>query len=353
MVLATRPRRNNLQVYPQQLGGRRPLNIYPDYNSSERLQITTDSLVGGGKFEPLTIMLAGRRGYGKTLSMTAVGAFFKAAYERHNVDVKIAANYNTTVATEGLRPDGDRWASPYLLEDLMEFPIWADELLVLVDEAATAFPRRRSNARINLDFSTFLQMIRKRNIELIFTTQFPGMLDDQLLINIDLYCMVNAWPKPGTAPFTNVTVAIWDWHGQFSGRFTRPRIPPDGPPTWRRTLYNVHTAYGLYNTKEVIGRLWGTGQQREAMAGQYWERNEAVAGEGEDSPALAEAQTVPTDLRSYLYNLPGTFNLLRVVPDARGWDDSVRTQRDLAERIAEYGDHEIVKQGSQWFARRK
>lgn len=350
MTTLARPKRSRLQVYPQSLGGRRPLQVYPDSSTEERFQITPQTLVGHGKFEPLTIMLAGRRGHGKTLSMTAIGHLFKQAYERHNVNVNIAANYNTSVATEGLRPDGDRWASPYLLEDLMEFPVWADELLVLIDEAATAFPRRRSNARINLDFSTFLQMIRKRNIELLFTTQFPGMLDDQLLINIDLYCMVNAWPKPGTAPFTNVTIAIWDWHGQFSGRFTRPRIPPDGPPTWRRTLYNVHTAYDLYNTKEVIGRLWGTGQQREEMAGQYWGKTEK--DEAQEAPVLVQA-AAPTDLRSFLHSLGQTFNLQRIVPDARGFDNTVTNQKELIERIEAFGDWEILTQNSQKFARRK
>ena len=335
------PRRKRMQVYPQGIRSRIPVRVYPDSGDNERFTITADNLVGFGKFEPITVMLAGRRGHGKTSVMTAIGQLFSWAYAQHGVKVNIAANYNTDIATPG-------FASPDILYDIMEYPEWADDMLVLIDEVATAFPRRRSTARINLDFSTFMQQIRKRNTELIFTTQFPGMLDDQLLINIDLYCQVNMWPKGGTAPFTNVTIAIWDWHGQWNGKFSRPRIPPDGPPSNMITFYNVHKIFGHYNTNEVIAPMWSRAAQRDKIARQSWTEEEREA-----ETAAVVPQAAATDLRSHLLTLPAAFNVAREVEGAQKFDESIKNQKDLVEAIEATGDWTIDTNGSQKFARRK
>ena len=336
-----------LSVYPASLDVRQPMIVYPG-EGEEQFEITPETLIGGDKFDPITVMLAGRRGRGKTALLTFFGMFMREAFHAHNVDTKIAANYNTDVADPGI------YCNPYLIDDLMEFPEWADDLIVLVDEVAALFPRRRSTARVNVDFSSFMQQIRKRDVEVIFTTQFPGMLDDQLLINIDLYCMCNMWPRHGWNAGKHVTLYIWDWHGQFTGKFARPRIPPDGPPTWKRTFTNVNRVFGHYNTKEVISRLWGTSQNRNSIAGQFWEK-----GNNEDEEEVAAMQALqraegPTDLQGFLESLKGKgFSLARVWRDAQKFDDSIQSIDDFAERVANLGPWEVMKEGKNWIAERR
>ncbi len=287
----------------------------------------------GDSFDPLTLMLAGRRGRGKTASLTFIGGFFQAHYAAKRQNVTIAANFNTDVASEG-------WADPMIVDYINGFPPDANDMFVMVDEAASYFPRRRSLARTNVDFSTFLQQIRKRNIEMAFTTQFPGMLDDQMLINIDLYALVNMWPSSGWNKGRYVDVYIWDWHGQFTGSFTRPRIPPDGPPTWRRRFHNVNQVFGHYNTYEVIGAIWS--HNRDTIAGQYWDVEEPEEGV---APTKSPMFVAPATLLEFLLGLGHSFIIGRYLIDAMGFDDTIATIGDFRQRIKDLGFWDFVMDG--------
>ena len=297
--------------------------------------VTPDTLwpFHGDGFDPLTLMLAGRRGMGKTATLTFIAGFFEAHYKAQNRDVKIASNFNCDYASDG-------WSDPMIVDYINGFPPDARDMLVLVDEAAAYFPRRRSLARTNVDFSTFLQQIRKRGIEMAFTTQFPGMLDDQMLINIDLYSLVSMWPRSGPSKGRYVDIYVWDWHGQFTGQFTRPRIPPDGPPTWRRRFHNVNrAAFGHYNTYEVIGAIWS--HNRDSIAAQYWD---VVEPDGTESTA-PEPVIVPATLLDFLLSLGNSFIVGRFVADAGGFDATVHTIGDFKQRINDLGYHDIVRDG--------
>jgi len=343
MVMGLGP--TKLSVYPPELTLKPSLMVYP--GAEEDASITPETLIGLDKFEPITIMLAGRRGRGKTAALTFLGKIFREAFDIHNVKAKVAANYNTDVAHQGPPENTSLYCNPYIIDDIMGFPEWADDLFVLVDEAAALFPRRRSTARINVDFSTFMQQIRKRDTEVAFTTQFPAMLDDQLLINIDLYCMVNMWPRHGWNAGKFIDLLVWDWHGQFTGKFTRPRIPPDGPPTWRRRFYNANQVFGHYNTKEIIGRLWASDQSRDAVASQYWAQSEAVAG-----PSIPEEpQVEPESIGGYLQGLVGrSFSIDRMLASAQDFDPGIRNRQDFIAVLEQIGSWDIIHQGKTWTA---
>jgi hypothetical protein len=339
--------RPKLTVYPPSLSVKQAVVVYPG-QSEQSFEITPETLIGNDQFDPITVMLAGRRGRGKTAALTFLGQIFRDAYELHNVDAKVAANYNTTVANLGPEHNPSQYCNPYIVDDMMGFPPWADRLLVLIDEAAALFPRRRSTARVNVDFSTFMQQIRKRDVEVAFTTQFPGMLDDQLLVNIDLYCTVNMWPRHGWNAGKYIDIMIWDWHGQFTGRFTKPRIPPDGPPTWRRRLHNANKIFGQYNTKEVIGPLWATDHQRESMARQHWAEGQI----GEPGMVVIDPpDEVATNLAEFILTLQErSFNIDRILTDAQAFDPKIRNVKDLAERIDVFGLWDISRERKSWIA---
>ncbi len=283
-------------------------------------------------FDPLTMILSGRRGRGKTAALTFIGAFMDAHYKSKGLDIKIAANYNTEVATEGL-------ANPFIIDEINQFPPWANDMLILIDEAAAYFPRRRALARIHLDFSTFLQQIRKRDIELIFTTQFPAMLDDQMLVNIDLYAIASMWPRSGWNAGRYVDLYVWDWHGQFTGHFVPATIPPKGKPFLHKRLLNVNRIFGKYNTKEVIGAVWN--DSRESIAAQYWDREDP---EEMDRPAPVVV-VAPTTLADYLVTLGQSFIVGRYLAAARGFDDTIATIGDFEQRIKDTGLFEMITEG--------
>ena len=119
---------------------------------------------GQRNFEPLVVMLYGRRGAGKTATMTALGAWFQQQFQKSGTPVHIAANYKVDFA---------RYCSPYLIDELGDFPEWGQRLVVLIDEISAYTASERSTSRATLDIGVFLTQVRKRDVEIIFCTQFP------------------------------------------------------------------------------------------------------------------------------------------------------------------------------------
>lgn len=312
-------------------GGRGPTDPVEDLQGIRQMIATPSTMeIFSRRFDPITMILAGRRGRGKTASLTFFGAYLGAQYEQKGLPVSIAANYNTEVATEGL-------THPFIIDEINSYPAWAVDLLVLIDEASAYFIRRRALARVNVDFSTFLQQIRKRSIEMIFTTQFPGMLDDQMLINIDLYVMCNMWPRSGWNAGRYVDLYAWDWHGQFTGNFVKPTVPPQGKPFLHKRLLNVNRMFSKFNTNEVIGAVWS--DSRESIAAQYWDR------EVEDQPGPSPMLVAPTSLAQYLLTLGVSFIPGRHLADAKGFDDTINTIGDFEQRIKDTEMFDLIMDG--------
>ncbi len=329
--------RSSLSVFPKRLSiYPKSLRVFPTRQAEQpEWTAVPETLIGGG-FEPITIMLSGRRGWGKTTLLTALGAFFGRNYRAQGLSVKIGANYNTTVADPNYR-------DPYLLNEIVGFAPWAKDMLVLVDEAATAFNRRKWQSNDTTNFSTFLQQIRKRDIEMAFTTQFPWFLDDQMLMNVDLYASVHMWPRKGPYKGRFVDVSIWDWHGQWTGYRTKTRIPPNGPPTWRRRFHNVNTMFGRFNTKEVIAQMWASDGARDQIVGQYWDLNKESL---EDLELATPDIEPPKTIDEYLMQQGPSFVIRRALAGAKPFDRRIKTIGDLTERIQAIGYWNIVHDGS-------
>ncbi len=338
MQLQTAPR---FDVYPKALTTAHEFSVYPSATHGEArgpLIITPEAAIAYHRFDPVTLMLSGRRGRGKTAALTYLGRFFGDIYRRQGSDVRIASNYNTTVADPDLRRQD-------IMDDILSFPPWATKMLVLVDEIAAYYPSRKAMATRNVDASTFLQQIRKRDIEMIFTTQFPGMLDQQMLVNIDLYVVVNMWPREGWNAGKYCDLKIWDWHGQWAGEPVQPRIPPQGPPTWFRRMHNVNRIFGMYNTKEVIGRAWADFEERATIDAQHW-GGEAAAAElavMEAQAASLAASPEPTTLSEYVTGLGPSFNVAHEYTGARAFSDEIENVKDW-ERFLELMGFEILQE---------
>ncbi|MCH7925777.1 MAG: hypothetical protein IIC51_09610, partial [Planctomycetes bacterium] len=109
---------------------------YVGYITDDDLKIQfPEDLAGHQHSSPLSIMFMGRRGAGKSLTMTAVAKFLNDAYLTRRSRMRVVANYHVSFAMR---------TSPILVDELNEFPEWGRELLVCLDEIAAYFPGRRS-----------------------------------------------------------------------------------------------------------------------------------------------------------------------------------------------------------------
>jgi hypothetical protein len=240
---------------------------------------------------PIGMMFMGRRGAGKTLTMSAIANFMRLSYINSNSPMRIVANYHVNFAT----------CYPDLVDQLNEYPSWGRNLLACLDEIAAYFPGRRSLAGANVDFSTFLQQIRKRYIEIMMTTQFPQMLDQQLLMQIDLFVDVE-YHRRGCIQFQNhrhcVDLYIHDWWGQWTGNNYRKPFPPwRGEADWVKTIHNIGGTFKLYNSQEVVAPLWS--QHREDIIQQGWGDQYIEDGKDPDFVEMAP----PQNLKEYLEQL--------------------------------------------------
>ena len=331
--------------------GSRPLKavnyIYPRAEPIDNLgMFYAKDIRPSRSFRPLCIMLWGRRGEGKTLGMTAIANAMRETYLSHGV------RYHKT-----LRPWGRRIGSnyhidfadfnnPMLVDMIVDFPPWARRMLFCVDEILAFFPNRRSLARPNLNFSTFLQQIRKLETELIFTTQFPQNMDGQILQQIDLF---------GTPKRINkgrdLKILLWDWWGQFTGNFASKKWPPnpaENPPDYQLTIYDIERFYGAYPTEEVVAPMWSA--SREDMVARSWgtelhKVSEVDAAASEKATAerysrIAARGGLIDSLESYMDSLEDRVALSQLVPDVRmltRGKENISTQAVLGEWMEQHG----------------
>lgn len=303
--------------------GRRDPNGMGFQHEEERTQaLVPEQVQTGREFRPCVMLFMGRRGQGKTKSMVMTALMMKRRYAQKRMPFSIFSNF----WVEG----ADR-VSPNLIDELMQFPAWARDGLVLIDEASSAFPGRRSLSSVNVEFSQFLTQIRKRNLEVCFTTQFPQVLDYQVLLQVDLFIRCENLGL-------DVGLGIYDWWGQWTGRDYRKRWPPEvDTQDWNRRYVNAHLVHGLYRTGEVVAPVWS--KSRQDIINQQYER------EGEAAPVeQIIAPVEPKGLVDYLKTISGPFDLITFIERAKA-HMSVKNLNDLADRLRKEG-FQVWKAGS-------
>ena len=298
------------------------------------------------RFSPTVVFLMGRRDQGKTLTMTAMADIAKQRYARHHIPFKIFSNYYLKFA------DG---YSSHIIDEIMTYPNWARDMYLCIDEIQTAATSRRSMSGTNVNLTTFLTMIRKRRIELVFTTQFPQVIDVQLLIQVDYFieCERNS---QGNA----VTLYIHDWWGQFTGKNWRKPWPPQRWDADKvKVLSGVDQVWGQYDTEQVIAPMFIDPYSRERLIHTERNRNDQEYLETlpmddaydlkEEEAAEAVLYTAP-DEEEVLERLPPRFNVARVMEDleARGGMD-----RPTFLVWLKANGYEIEKKGAATYAQKK
>jgi len=194
------------------------------------------------KFRPQMFLLFGRRDMGKTLAMTTC---IKAMQEYYRVKgfggrFRTATNYYCRVADI---------QHPRLVEAIVEFPEWAYELYCGVDELQNYVYRRRSMAGQNVSWNAFMTVIRKIRSEVITTTQFPGMIDVDTLMQVDGFIECQQLNEGRM-----VRLYVHDFFGQYIGYERSHKNWP--PKRWDADkilhVYNTDTVWNDYDDEQVV-----------------------------------------------------------------------------------------------------
>lgn len=211
----------------------------------ERNLKNIDDLWGKTKSRPIVLFFYGRRGQGKTLAMTSIAKMIASKWAKLGMkDHQVFSNYGTDFSI----------SSPYMLDEIIEFPNWAKNGLLCIDEVGSAFPSARAMSTVNVLFTNMLTQLRKRKLEVCFTTQFPQMISYGVLTQVDLFVLCESI-KGGRS----IRLYFFDHWGQYTSKMWQKKFPqPKHEADWILTLHNTDKIWGSYNTEEVIASLQST-----------------------------------------------------------------------------------------------
>ena len=236
----------------------------PPEEESEDILSGVDARIGAGS--NLLAMLIGVRGEGKTALMSALLKRQQDAYIKRRFPGRLFANYEVKFFRKA--SDGrmiDYW-SPWLMDEISMFPPHLSGGLMAIDEVQGGAMGRRSMAGANINFSFFLTQIRHRDIEALFTTQFPQLIDYQVLIQTNLFIRVRTLARHRSGFPAQIRCQIFDYWGTFTGKDHRKQWPPQpGDVDAVRDFYLAPWLAGSYDTKEIITSQYWNQQVRERI----------------------------------------------------------------------------------------
>lgn len=166
-------------------------------------------------------MYKGRRGAGKTLTMV------KDALNFYDKGWTLYSNFDICIPYKKLSN-----------EDIINI---ADnesirDCVLLIDEIQTIIDSRRSMRKENLNFSYFVQQIRKRNIILLCTTQFTKTTDVRLREHTDIVVKPRMYHE-----YPVVEAEYFDVTSEEDLGYVDSKI----------IVYNPQRIFSLYDTNEI------------------------------------------------------------------------------------------------------
>ena len=255
----------------------------------------------------------GRRGAGKTLSMTAYGWSFlhsplcvncKELYRtfKHRLDDKRTLNVGSPCPICGTTLVNNKllgwkcfsnynvtFSSSYhenIAEFISSFPDELSQSVLLVDETPAVANSRRTMSSLNLMFSLFVEQLRKRRVHLFYTAQNPMRIDRSIFWQTD-----GAFDGKSSPGARSLKLDLYDqWGGWLDNQSTvMSGWPPERPPDRTMYLTRADRFWDFYDTEEIV------------MPTEYYKRQKDVAKEqglvasetylDPESPEAAAAQS--------------------------------------------------------------
>ena len=178
----------------------------------------------------LVVLYKGKRGAGKTLSMVKDGKKFDQ--QGYKVLRNFYCKFGTFIDNEEI----------IALDEFSEL----EDAVILIDEIQIFFDSRRSQKKQNVDFSHFVQQIRKRNISILCTTQYTKAIDLRLRQHLDVVAYPKYDKKLEVCEVTYIDVTTLE-EEPFTGNVKEPETIT--------IVFNAKPIFPLYDHKEkqVIG----------------------------------------------------------------------------------------------------
>jgi hypothetical protein len=263
----------------------------------------------------LVALFTGIRGTGKTALMTALLARQKEAYRRRGYNGKLFANYEVKFFDKSR----DYW-SPWFMEEMATFPPYFAHGIAAIDEAQGVILGRRSMSKTNVNMSAFLTQMRHRDIEMMFTTQFPQVLDYQALIQTNLFIKLRTIQRQKGGPFAGfpilIQMQISDYWGQFTGKDWRKPWPIQRQDVDVIRMIRLDPIIGsMYDTNEIIASAYWSEGVRERVIEEESDKHEVdMDWLNTLRPAVQEAQEFRSDKRRAAEAATSLDSLLDVIP---------------------------------------
>lgn len=172
----------------------------------------------------LVILYKGRRGAGKTLSMV------KDGYRYKENGYRIFSNF------------GLKFAEEISNDDILKLDKNSDiyDCVILIDEVQIFFDSRRSMKKEAMNFSNFIQQIRKRNITILGTTQYSNTVDLRFRQHTDIVAHPNFIKSLKVCEVTYIDMtSLEDMSGNQEPRSVK-------------IVYNPIPIFKLYDTTKMI-----------------------------------------------------------------------------------------------------
>lgn len=173
----------------------------------------------------MIILYKGAKGKGKTLTMLKDG--LRYAQEGYKILRNFEAKFGESITNEEILSLDKN--SPYYY------------CVIMIDEIQIFFDSRRSGKKQNLDFSNFVQQIRKRHIIILATTQYSNNVDLRFRQFVDVVVYPNYIEELKLCEVTYVDITQMD--DIFSPAKEFPTV---------KILYDPKFLFKLYNTDQMI-----------------------------------------------------------------------------------------------------
>jgi len=168
---------------------------------------------------------------------------------------KVFANYNVS------------FSSAYhenIAEYISTFPDELAQSVLLVDETTAVANSRRAMSSLNLMFSLFVEQLRKRRVHLFYTAQNPLRIDRSIFWQTDV--AFDCKSSPGAR---NVKLDMYDqWGGWLENNSVVGGWPPEREPDRSVMLTRADRFWDFYDTSEVVMPTEYYRRQREAAKAQ-------------------------------------------------------------------------------------
>lgn len=177
----------------------------------------------------MIILYKGARGRGKTLSMVKDGFLYnKAGY-------KVLRNFDCKF--------GDYISN----EEILELDKFSNifNCVIMIDEIQIFFDSRKSMKSSNINFSNFVQQIRKRGIIVLCTTQYSNTIDLRLRQHLDIIAFPNFISSLNVCEVSYLDLTRIEDSDLIIGSLSKPKV--------LKIVFDAIPIFKLYDTNEVIG----------------------------------------------------------------------------------------------------